>query len=79
MKGVETRRPPGLFARCACVYGVGRLCWELMRVDPAHRVEDGRLTFGDGSGGSVAISGTTAIVGAYLHANPAGLAYLFEG
>jgi hypothetical protein len=33
---------------------------------------------GDDFGGSVAISGRTAIVGAYSHAKSAGRAYVFE-
>ena len=36
------------------------------------------LNFGNGFGASVSIAGTTAIVGAYLHAYSAGRAYVFE-
>lgn len=38
-------RPPGLFALYVCLYCVGRLRWELLRVDPAQRILGERLNF----------------------------------
>lgn len=38
-------RPPGLFALYVCLYCVGRLWWELLRVDPAQQILGERLNF----------------------------------
>jgi prolipoprotein diacylglyceryl transferase len=38
-------RPPGLFALYVCLYCLGRIWWELMRVDPAQRILGERLNF----------------------------------
>jgi len=41
-------------------------------------LKDSDTVAGDYFGASVAISGTTAVVGAFVHANDAGRAYVFE-
>jgi prolipoprotein diacylglyceryltransferase len=38
-------RPPGLFALYVAGYSMGRVFWELLRVDPAHRFLGQRVNF----------------------------------